>query len=765
MKFDFYLDINQGGIEMAEWKHWFPFPDFRTHQQETLCKIVEAFESNRFVFLEGPCGFGKSPAGVAIGNYLKPAYIATVQKHLQDQYYNDFKLPILKGKGNYECAHPWKDDDGRALRFTCDTAPCGLNISSKRGKGVSADCKEGGLCPYMNARDNAFSADVSLLNFSNLLSFSLIPNFLPLKRTLILDECLPGDAIVKTDVGEVTIQDIVEKQLNIKVLSREHIGPNKERLLWKNIISYSKNPIRKTLLKIEVKNSDDSISILRCTEEHRVLKGTYGRNGCYVYARDLSVGDRLHVVQGIRKISGLAIWFQNVLGLLKLASKRFATLVSPWIISSIRYKLGIWAKDEEDFQEEKFKATVPQAGNSHNLKKGFSEITSIEVIEHNDFVYDIGVAETHNFYADDINVHNCHNLESELYKFAEISFNPRSYQDIIMSLATMKILERGFRTIDEAVDFCEIVNPLLLDRYKFITNSKASPKEQRKAEDLLRMAQKNLLFTEEYKISNRDYVIKPSDAGPGCKISPLRVDHMGELAFKCADKTLLMSATILNADIMAKSLGIKKFEFIQVPSTFPAKNKVTISIPVGSMGYKNIQNTFPDMIKMTKKITNKHANEKGLIQTFNYRIVSMLQDGLGDYQGKHRFLFHTRDSSKDELIKEHFESEEPTILVGPGFKEGIDLKDHLCRWQILLKMPCPDLKDPVIAARSKSEPEWYALSIAMSITQMLGRSVRSKDDYAIHYILDSYFEMFYERNRHLFSPDVRESIQFAEYRG
>ena len=54
---------------------------------------------------------------------------------------------------------------------------------------------------------------------------------------------------------------------------------------------------------------------------------------------------------------------------------------------------------------------------------------------------------------------------------------------------------------------------------------------------------------------------------------------------------------------------------------------------------------------------------------------------------------------------------------------------------------------------------WYPLKTAKTILQSVGRSVRSKEDTAATYILDSDFERFFNSNRGLFPTTFKESLK------
>jgi Rad3-related DNA helicase len=71
--------------------------------------------------------------------------------------------------------------------------------------------------------------------------------------------------------------------------------------------------------------------------------------------------------------------------------------------------------------------------------------------------------------------------------------------------------------------------------------------------------------------------------------------------------------------------------------------------------------------------------------------------------------------------------------------EGLDLKDDTSRFQIFFKVPYPSLGDPLIKAKMQTSNEWYNWKTLNNIYQGIGRSVRSKDDWAVTYIIDGTF--------------------------
>ena len=83
----------------------FPFTSQRNNQEKVLNEICNTFNSGyKYIILEAPTGFGKSPVAIALALALGSSYICTATKDLQTQYSNDFPyLKAAKGKNNFPC--------------------------------------------------------------------------------------------------------------------------------------------------------------------------------------------------------------------------------------------------------------------------------------------------------------------------------------------------------------------------------------------------------------------------------------------------------------------------------------------------------------------------------------------------------------------------------------------------------------------------------------------------------------------------------------
>jgi ATP-dependent DNA helicase DinG len=158
-----------------------------------------------------------------------------------------------------------------------------------------------------------------------------------------------------------------------------------------------------------------------------------------------------------------------------------------------------------------------------------------------------------------------------------------------------------------------------------------------------------------------------------------------------------------------------------------------------------------------------HGREKGLVHAASYAAARRLLAHLAARAPEQyrRVIFVESSAAKARALEHHRASPLPTVLLSPSLREGVDLPDDFLRFQVVTKMPYPDLGDPWTAARRERDPRWYALETAKALVQAYGRSCRHVDDYGVTYILDGQFARFMQRYRPLLPAWFREAAEPA----
>lgn len=230
--------------------------------------------------------------------------------------------------------------------------------------------------------------------------------------------------------------------------------------------------------------------------------------------------------------------------------------------------------------------------------------------------------------------------------------------------------------------------------------------------------------------SECEYVAEKTKTG--IAISPLKVDNLSQYLFNCADKVLLMSATIIDPNTFAKTLGITDYAYVEMPSTFDASKAPIVVSSKYRMNRANWEKLMPTFKSIIEQICNKHKNDKGIIHTHNMDITNYMKQNLkGD-----RFLVREQGVDNQEILTQHINASSNTVLVSPSMTHGVDLKDDLARFQIIVKAPYLPLNSKRIKKLFDQNSQWYVNRMLTTVIQAAGRGIRSKDDHCITYILD-----------------------------
>jgi ATP-dependent DNA helicase DinG len=348
-----------------------------------------------------------------------------------------------------------------------------------------------------------------------------------------------------------------------------------------------------------------------------------------------------------------------------------------------------------------------------------------------------------------------HRLEEEIVKFTGISISKRRWKRYIPDL---KIDDYGFDDIEKWVDFLTDLKAKMSDLTQDISEelaieAKTDTEKLKQAIENIGLNPKNWMVNEIKKENNEvtRVELKPLDVSPYCKD-----------VFEICDKILMMSATILDKDAFCRSLGLapEEVKFIQVASDFPLQNRPVYPLNIAYLNRDSLQ-LQEVKIKIARAIDNLmtlHRNDKGIIHTTSYKQLDFIKQNISQ-ENRCRLLETNSEIQRDEVIAEHANSIKATVLISPSLYTGLDLKDDLSRFQIIVKVPYPDLGDRWINEKRKASGHWYNWQTALRLVQGYGRSIRSKDDWAETYVLDSAFGPFVSKNKNILPNWFIQAIQ------
>jgi Rad3-related DNA helicase len=440
------------------------------------------------------------------------------------------------------------------------------------------------------------------------------------------------------------------------------------------------------------------------------------------------------------------------------STRLLMSLISKYIPHSMRYKLQKcvphdittgWAlRNPKRFDElallpqinEKTKWDAYDQSIETQICKEVSahEILLIEPYKET-FNFDLEVEDNHNYFAGNALVSNCHNVEPQLLNFVSFSIT-----DQHLSSHGIFIPE-----LDHALEYKvwledSKVHEVLFDR---IMQARAD-EDTRLEDELSRTLKKYQMFMEHMENNDAEWVCEYEEkTGKGrgahrrLTLKPVFAQQFAQqLLFKFSNCVLMMSATVLDVNVMCRSLGIdrKDVAAYRVKNRFPKENRPIHLQTVAKMtgGKSRMGEWGPPLVEAVNRIVKDHKGQKGIIHTHNFAIMDYLIRRC-DPDAKRRFLDQRKfGGNKKAMLAKHGTTRD-TILIAPAMHEGIDLIDDLSRFQIICKVPYANcFDDEQLARRVEVDRSYYTWLTALKLIQSYGRSVRSNTDYAKTYILD-----------------------------
>ena len=278
-----------------------------------------------------------------------------------------------------------------------------------------------------------------------------------------------------------------------------------------------------------------------------------------------------------------------------------------------------------------------------------------------------------------------------------------------------------------------LVNELADIRDELLTNKnknkiQQSLKQKNKLLSISRLY--NSLITIHAHWYESDFIVEKD--GSAVKLTPLKVNVLSDTIFSHGDKVILMSATIVDHKSFAKTLGITDYEYIEVGCEFDSELSPIYVSTKAKLNHKNLVKEMPKVVDQIRKILDIHKFDKGVIHTHTNAITSMINGSIKDK----RMLYRQVNSTNEDILELHSADNKPTVLVSPSLTYGVDLKDNLARFQIIVKLPYSPLGSKRVKALFEQDKRWYENKMLVNLIQACGRGTRSTTDHCKTYILD-----------------------------
>ena len=207
------------------------------------------------------------------------------------------------------------------------------------------------------------------------------------------------------------------------------------------------------------------------------------------------------------------------------------------------------------------------------------------------------------------------------------------------------------------------------------------------------------------------------------------------------DLQMFMSATI-DRESFCENTGIRPDEVavIDAPkSPFPVENRRVDFLDVRRLNSRSTDEDRLAVIKKIDEIMSEHRLQRGIILTSSIHWCHEINRNLSEQNRKRIRICHSKNAdgrTQDEVLDEHAGVPD-SVLLSSSLWEGVDLRDDLSRFQIIAKVPYPNLSEKRISEKMRVFPLWYDAQTLTRMLQGFGRSIRSEGDWARTYVLDS----------------------------
>ena len=258
-------------------------------------------------------------------------------------------------------------------------------------------------------------------------------------------------------------------------------------------------------------------------------------------------------------------------------------------------------------------------------------------------------------------------------------------------------------------------------------------------------------------LPDKDTILN-NDMNISAEFKPFSVVDDTESLLSMGNIRIFLTGTLGSKDKFCEWNNINPDEtyYIYEKSPFELENRPIYTDFVGRLsGYRGKRPNWKNKraILKIKELLDKHKNEKGVIHTSSNEQAFWIMDQLKGYP----FLF-VGGEDRNIVLKEFTQSKENLILIGASIKDGVDFKGDLCRFQIIFKIPYPQLNEQV-KYRRDLDPKWFYYQAVMALMQAYGRGIRDMDDWCVMYIIDSSFKELFDYNRGFFNEYFIEAVQ------
>lgn len=219
------------------------------------------------------------------------------------------------------------------------------------------------------------------------------------------------------------------------------------------------------------------------------------------------------------------------------------------------------------------------------------------------------------------------------------------------------------------------------------------------------------------------------------------------------NELVLLSATIRPYHM--DWFGIEDYKFFECPSPFPVERRPIMWIPTVKLSRKTEDASWDRYINRIDNLIESRLDRKGIIHTVSFARAKKIFE-----TSRWRDMMLLNQTVNTQMIVDQFRNrEKPCVLVSPSVDTGFDFPYASAEYQIIGKVPFPVPTDPLVAARSLTDPLYHAKLAVTRLVQMTGRVMRAADDAGETFIVDDSINYLWSHSKPFFPMWWREAYK------
>jgi ATP-dependent DNA helicase DinG len=224
------------------------------------------------------------------------------------------------------------------------------------------------------------------------------------------------------------------------------------------------------------------------------------------------------------------------------------------------------------------------------------------------------------------------------------------------------------------------------------------------------------------------------------------------------------SATMIPKTLNLVGVKDEEMDFHYYPSPYPGGRRPFIHVPNIQLNRYTTIGQLYIWLALIDRLIEARLDKKGIIHTISYDRMRFV---IENSRWAPYMIYNDPRSGQEELktqaVVERFKKTQGfCIFVSPSVGTGYDFPGTQCEWQIIGKLPYPDTRSAVMAARVEEDKEYGNYLTAVTLVQTSGRGMRGPQDICETLMVDDSIRWFYKRNSHLLPLWFRDTMRWAD---